>query len=231
METNMKMERTPALKLGRTTLLLSAAGLVTMLLTIVFELTETQLGVYIFKPLTTILITVVALVALAPPSVRYKRAVVLGLLFSLLGDILLMVPGDLFLFGLVSFLIAHLLYISAFVSIGGWFRTLVGALPFAIVAVVLGIVLWPDLGEMRVPALVYMVVILIMAWQAFGQWRQTGQTRALLAFTGAILFVISDLSLAVNRFVTPIELSAILVLGTYYPAQWLIALSAGNKQP
>lgn len=231
MESDLRMEGTQPRQLGRNTMLLSTAGLVTMVLTIVFELTETQTAVYLFKPLTTILIAAIALVSLAPPSIQYKRAIMAGLLFSLAGDILLMVPGDLFLFGLVSFLIAHLFYIFAFVSIGGWFRTLVGAIPFAVIAIILGIVLWPDLGEMRVPALVYMVVILIMAWQAFGQWRQTGQTRALLAFIGAILFVISDLSLAINRFVTPIDLSAILVLGTYYPAQWLIALSAGNKNP
>ena len=59
----------------------------------------------------------------------------------------------------------------------------------------------------------------------------TGQTRAFLAFVGAILFVISDLALAVNRFASPIDMAALLVLGTYYPAQWLIALSAGREYP
>ncbi len=84
---------------------------------------------------------------------------------------------------------------------------------------------------MRMPALIYMVIILVMAWQAFGQWRQIGEWRALLAFIGALLFVFSDLALAVNRFANPIDMAALVVLGTYYPAQWLIALSAGREHP
>ena len=115
--------------------------------------------------------------------------------------------------------------------VGGFYRTFWGTIPFLLVGIVLGIVLWPDLGDMKSPVLAYMIIILIMAWQALGQWRQTGEIRALLAFLGAILFVISDLALAVNRFATPIDMAALLVLGTYYPAQWLIALSAGQEHP
>ncbi|MGW8319908.1 MAG: lysoplasmalogenase family protein, partial [Candidatus Promineifilaceae bacterium] len=49
-------------------------------------------------------------------------------------------------------------------------------------------------------------------------------------FAGTLLFVASDSLLAVNRFVYDLgDLAPILVLGTYYPAQWLIAQSAGRK--
>lgn len=222
---------TKTMPLGRQTLALSFLALATTILTIFFDVNEARTAIYIFKPLSTILILVIAFIALRPPSPRYKQRIIIGLIFSLVGDVLLMLPGDLFLFGLVSFLIAQLFYIAAFVSEGGWYRSLLGTLPFITIAIFLAIILWEDLGDMRIPALIYMVVIVMMAWQAFGQWRQTGENRALLAFIGAVLFVISDLSLAVNRFVSPIELSAILVLGSYYPAQWLIALSAGHEHP
>ncbi len=217
--------------LGRATILLSLLALVSAILTIYFDLAESQTTLYLFKPLTTILILMVAVVTRQPPSARYKQAIIAGLIFSLVGDVVFIIPEDLFLFGLVSFLIAHLFYIKAFVSVGGFYRSLLGALPFLFSGIILAIILWPDLGDMRAPALIYMVIILVMAWQALGQWRQSGETRALLAFVGAILFVISDLALAVNKFANPIDMAALVVLGTYYPGQWLIALSAGHEHP
>ncbi|MGD8855339.1 MAG: lysoplasmalogenase family protein, partial [Chloroflexota bacterium] len=84
---------------------------------------------------------------------------------------------------------------------------------------------------MLIPALAYLVVILLMAWQGLGHWRQTGETRSLLAFLGVLLFVASDSFLAVNRFVIDLgDLAPILVLGTYYPAQGLIGQSAGREK-
>jgi len=219
------------MRFGRVTILLSLLTLVSASLTIIFDLNESEVGLYTFKPISTILIIIIAVLANKPPSNRYKRAIIAGLIFSLIGDVVLILPGDVFLIGLVSFLIAHLFYIAAFVMVGGFYRTFWGTIPFLLVGIVLGIVLWPDLGDMKSPVLAYMIIILIMAWQALGQWRQTGEIRALLAFLGAILFVISDLALAVNRFATPIDMAALLVLGTYYPAQWLIALSAGQEHP
>ena len=83
---------------------------------------------------------------------------------------------------------------------------------------------------MLIPALVYLVIILVMAWQGYGHWRQTLETRSMLAFVGVLLFVASDSFLAVNRFVYDLDkLAPILILGTYYPAQWLIAQSAVRK--
>jgi uncharacterized membrane protein YhhN len=84
---------------------------------------------------------------------------------------------------------------------------------------------------MLYPALIDTLVILTMSWQALGQWKQTGERRAFLAFIGSLLFIASDSALAINRFTNPIELAPLIVLGTYYPAQWLISLSAGSDHP
>jgi len=213
-------------------------GLITIVLTIVaavlagmtigFELIEAEVAVYVFKPLTITTILAIALLSLEYPTVHYRWMIVFGLVLSLIGDILLMLPYDLFLSGLVAFLIAQIFYTSAFISAGGFYRSIKGALPFLLYGVVLVIYLWPSLGDMLIPALVYTVVILTMAWQALGQWRQTKEKRALLAFIGALLFVASDTALAINRFANPLELAPLIILGTYYPAQWLIAVSVGR---
>lgn len=71
---------------------------------------------YIAKPLATIAIIVLAATATNPLSARYQRYMVGGLVLSLLGDVLLMLPTDLFAFGLGAFLLAHLCYISAFLG-------------------------------------------------------------------------------------------------------------------
>jgi len=86
-------------------------------------------------------------------------------------------------------------------------------------------ILAPHLGKMKLPVLVYMVVILVMAWQAWERWHQTGQSAALLAFLGAVLFCISDSALAVNRFRGSYKMARLLTLSTYFAAQWLIARS------
>ena len=205
--------------------------LLAAILTITVDMIGLRPATYILKPVTILLIMAIVLAAREHPSARYQRTLLVGLILSLLGDILLALPQDLFIFGLVSFLLAQICYIYAFSSVQGFDRSPARALPFLIIGILLAAILWVDLGEMRIPALIYMVVILIMAWQAMGFWRLTGDKRAFLAFAGAVLFVISDLSLAVNRFVSPFEWSSILVLGTYYPAQWLIGLSAGEDHP
>src|SRR5258708_3354306 len=72
--------------------------------------------VYVFKPLTTGLILLLALIASGPELARYQWAIVTSLAFSLAGDVFLMLPGDLFLAGLLSFLVAHIAYLVAFTS-------------------------------------------------------------------------------------------------------------------
>jgi uncharacterized membrane protein YhhN len=59
------------------------------------------------------------------------------------------------------------------------------------------------------------------------RWSQTGQSQALLAFLGAVLFLVSDSALAVNRFRGHYKSAPALILSTYFAAQWLIARSVG----
>jgi uncharacterized membrane protein YhhN len=186
--------------------------------------------VYLFKPLTIVFILLIAVQAGWPDVSRYKVAIIAGLVCSLAGDIFLMLPSDRFVAGLVSFLFAHLFYIAAFTS-GTGFGFSWRSLPCAIYVVLILSILAPHLGEMKLPVVVYMVVILVMAWQAWERWPQAGQSATLLAFLGAVLFVVSDSALAVNRFRGGYQSAQALILSTYFAAQWLIARSVGQEPP
>ena len=179
---------------------------------------------YVFKPATTLLITAIAASASQAVDQRYRRLVVAGLVCSLAGDVFLMLPGDWFVPGLASFLVAHLLYLSAFVR-GGWRAS---PWPAVVCGAYLMILMWwllPQAGAVRVPVALYGLTITAMAWQALERWRALRTAAAALAAAGALLFVASDSALAVNRFAWPFALSPLAVMGTYVPAQWLIARS------
>lgn len=184
--------------------------------------------VYSFKPLTTVLILLIAVQAGSPDLPLYKYAIIAGLICSLAGDIFLMLPSDQFIAGLASFFVAHLFYITAFTSGTGFGFSLWLLAPFVIFGVVIFRILSPHLGKMRTPVVAYMAVILVMAWQAWERLAQTGQIGALLASIGAVLFVVSDSALALDRFRGRFKSARALVLSTYYAAQWLIAFSVSK---
>jgi uncharacterized membrane protein YhhN len=189
------------------------------------DYTARRYVVYLFKPLTMLLVLVIALQS--STSAFYQEALLAGLLFSLAGDVFLMLPSDRFALGLASFLVAHLCYIAAFATDASLAASAAALLPFAVAAAIVYRLLWPKLGRLKIAVLAYVVVIVVMAWQATLRWLVIGEPGALLACIGASLFVISDGALAINRFHRPFRAAQALVLGTYFTAQWLIALSIG----
>ncbi|NOY77003.1 MAG: lysoplasmalogenase [Calditrichaeota bacterium] len=206
-------------------LLLTILIAVSAVLAILTDYSGPRIGHYIFKPLTTTAIFVLALYLGWHQHTWYRTAILIGLLFSLAGDIFLMLPKDRFLPGLVSFLIAHLFYISAFTAGRGFGFTWWLFLIVLIYGMSIFFYLKKDLGSFTVPVLVYVMVILTMVWQAGENWLATPKTAFLFAFAGAFLFALSDSTLAVNRFRKKFPAARALVLGSYFLAQWLIALS------
>jgi uncharacterized membrane protein YhhN len=190
-----------------------------------YQTTRTQ--VYIFKPLTTGLIILIALSGGRSVPPPYQSLIFVGLLFCLGGDILLMLPPRYFILGLLSFLIGHLLYIAAFVADAGFSLSWWG-LPLLLFGSLIYGLLHPHLGRLRVPVIVYIVIILLMAWQALGRWGASPSTGTLLAAVGALAFVFSDSALALDRFRGRFRHARLLVLSSYWLAQWLIALSVGG---
>ncbi len=185
--------------------------------------------IYIFKPLATTSIILIAFLSVKGNFSKYNIAILVGLLFSLGGDVFLMLPSDQFIAGLVSFLTAHLFYIFAF-STGREIKLSLTGLPFLLYSILFYLMLYPYLEEMKLPVLAYVAVILIMGWQAFERWNHSKNTFTLLAFSGAFLFIFSDSVLALNKFREPFEIARALNLSTYFIAQWMIALSVLQRK-
>jgi uncharacterized membrane protein YhhN len=199
---------------------------------------------WIAKPLTTLLIAGIILqhrrnagpwptTSESAGPRAYSTAILLGMAFSCLGDIALMLPFDAFVPGLIAFLLAHLCYIVAFRA---GFRAGRGLrFAAAVLAVFAGINLaglWPLLpNDLRIPVVVYVVVLALMATLALARaWVKnaaipSAPTSARWAATGAVLFVISDSVLAWDRFGGGLPAATLYVLSTYYAAQYCIARS------
>jgi uncharacterized membrane protein YhhN len=206
--------------------ILTTLVFVSSILAILAAYQNRQFTHYLFKPLTVIFIILVALQPNQPTSSFYRYAILAGLLFSLAGDVFLMLPRDrFFIQGLISFLIAHLFYIAAFVFESKRALSLRSVIPFLIYGCLMLRVLWPHLGKMRVPVLFYMLALLMMGWAATGRWIITEQPGSLLAMLGALFFIASDSLLALDKFKGRFRSAQLLTFGTYVIAQWLIALS------
>lgn len=159
----------------------------------------------------------------------------LGLVFSLAGDIFLMLPGNFFIPGLVAFLLAHVMYLVGFnlsitsISV----PVLIAALIFLGGTQLLYRRLARSLSErkedrLKLPIAVYTTVISLMAVSAMFTLANPAWVplHAIIATCGAVLFVISDSLLAWNRFVAPVPHAALLVMVTYHLGQLGIILGA-----
>lgn len=185
---------------------------------------------WVCKPLTTVLILWTAWRSAPPLSERYRRWIAVGMLFSLAGDVFLMLPQDAFVPGLVAFLVAHLCFIRALLDDARF-----AARPLALLAC-LGYaalnlwLLWPSLpAALYAPVVVYVVVLATMGGQAASRaWWHAGDALAAparWAAVGALLFMLSDTLIAWNRFRLAIPWAALWILATYYAALWCLARS------
>ena len=206
--------------------ILTIAILTSALLTVRAEYRGPRSWVYVCKPLTVVLIILVALQNESGAPRAYQTLVVAGLVCSLAGDVCLMLPRDRFLAGLACFLAAHLCYVAAFASdsgrgVSGW-----AGLALLVYGVWMLGRLWPRLGSLKGPVAAYVVVILFMVWLALSRWLGAGPAGGAWAAAGALLFAASDSLLAWDRFKGDFRAAQALILSTYFAAQWLIAFSA-----
>src|SRR5258706_11528765 len=96
------------------TLTLSLIALISAIITIVAKLRENELLQFIFKPLTILAIILMVFLNSSAPITFYQRAILIGLIFSLIGDVFLIRQDRFFVQGLIAFLLGHLCYIAAF---------------------------------------------------------------------------------------------------------------------
>lgn len=173
-----------------------------------------------------VLCMLVWVVRVGVPS-SYRAWIIPGLGFSALGDILLEIPANLFLYGLLSFLIAHLCYIAAYLSRRKALDVL-HAWPFwgYGVAMFVFLLYYGKMGALMIPVGVYTFVICSMLWRASSLYRADlprGTVHA--AFWGALLFALSDSTIALNKFHAPVPGARYIIMLLYWIGQTGIAAS------
>jgi uncharacterized membrane protein YhhN len=153
-----------------------------------------------------------------------QRQVIAALVFSGIGDISL--ERGLFTLGLGAFLVAHLFYLSVFCRHLRMTRQGVAALlGLAIYGAAVVTYLSPHLGEMATPVYLYMTVIFAMAGAAV-----SGRDNHPLVALGAVLFVLSDSLIAINRFAEPVPGAKYAIMVLYYAGQYFLTHDARRPQ-
>ncbi|HEY2345147.1 MAG TPA: lysoplasmalogenase [Xanthomonadaceae bacterium] len=190
---------------------------------------------YLCKPLATVLLLAMAARAAQPVAMRYRTLVCAGLVLSLAGDVFLMLPIDLFVAGLLSFLLAHLCYIAAFAGGSSWSARALALLAYAAIAAANLTALLPHVpADLKPAVLGYVAVLVLMAAMAGARaWSLRGDALAKparVAAVGGALFVVSDSLLAWDKFGGGIPEAALFVLASYYAAQWCIARSVDRAK-
>jgi uncharacterized membrane protein YhhN len=174
---------------------------------------------------------VLAIMVQPHPIYRYYYFLISGLILCLVGDVFLALPQKkMFLYGLFSFLSGHIIYIFAFLSLskpgpGLW----IVLLTVMLVSGVFYYWLAPYLVSMRLPVLMYVVVISIMivaAWSVTGNLDLLPSGRIMIV-AGAFSFYLSDMFVARDRFYKKEFLNRLAGLPLYYTGQFLLAFSAG----
>ncbi len=206
------------------TILLIVLSLTTAIVNIVANYRNQVNLIYVSKPLTMVWIILLAVLTDGADT-NYQWWIVAGLLFSLAGDVFLMLPKDRFIEGLGSFLIAHLCYIVGFCQLTGFGGSPSNLIIWLVPAVIVYQRLAPHLGKIKPAVILYIAAIAVMAWQGTEMGLLVSGNRGWWAIAGVSLFVISDSVLAINRFRQQFHAAQGIVLGTYFPAQLCLALT------
>jgi uncharacterized membrane protein YhhN len=196
---------------------------------LVAEQREWRTGIWIFKPLASTAFIATALAAGALEGGSYGALVLAGLVLSWWGDVLL-IPEDrpaIFRAGILAFLLGHVAYVVAFASRGldpTWATVTIVVL----VAPVVAVVRWlrPNVpAELKIAVYAYVAVISMMLISAFAAWPSTLDPRIPI---GALMFYVSDLAVARDRFIAPGFSNRTWGLPLYYGGQLVLASTAGG---
>jgi uncharacterized membrane protein YhhN len=183
---------------------------------------------YIAKPLLLIAL----LVFFTKQSQKLHKSVriltSIALVCSLFGDVFLMFDDQnqlFFILGLVAFLIAHIFYVLVFLKHRNTNKS-----PYLFITALilyantLFYFIKSNLGDLLIPVVVYMLVILSMATTAFMRHQKVNSLSFSLVLLGAFFFLISDSLLSLNLFYKPLPLANISIMTTYALAQYLIVI-------
>ncbi|WP_255637098.1 lysoplasmalogenase [Dyadobacter sp. NIV53] len=214
-----------------TKLIFSIFFIIISLTEIIADLSGNKILIYLTKPLIMVSVIIYSFQTKTQRKVRGLLFFNAGLFFALFGDIFLMIQEeDLFIPGLASFLSMQILYAYAFyldnpLKLTSKFAYIRLA-PFLLFAITFYIILQPYLTGIviKIAVAIYALGIASMAWMSFLRKNKVSNGSFLMVVNGAILFLISDSVIAVDKFITAIPLNTVWVMSTYCFAQYLIAI-------
>jgi uncharacterized membrane protein YhhN len=194
-------------------------------------ITDVEILDTICKPL--IILTLIACYLTTISKEDRSRTLILALICSGVGDILLMFhdeTGSFFMMGLIAFLISHVFYIFTYRQqqhnqsengLQGIQRIRL-AFPIILSGTGLVFILYPVLGDFKIPAMLYALAVVVMTLNALLRLGKTTAPSFWMVFSGAILFMFSDSLLAINKFREPLPFGNVWIMTTYISAQYLI---------
>ena len=164
------------------------------------------------------------------PRKQDSILIIVALIFSFLGDVFLMLDQStplFFIMGLVAFLLTHIFYIIYFLKISSGKRSFLSKHPIVILLVAcygggLLYVLAPFVGDLLLPVIIYAITICTMFLCSIHVYYKVNRRSGNLFIAGAMLFVISDTLLAINKFYAAFAVAPFLIMLTYCSAQYLI---------
>ena len=193
---------------------------------------------YFIKPCIAISLLVMLYVSTKLKG-RFHKRLFTGLIFALLGDVLLMFvwkDQSYFTYGLMAFMLCHIFYTRAFyldfkskpeLDKKGARIAIIGC---AILSIGFYFFIRPHLGEMKLPVMAYIFVISLMTMMACFRNLRVNASSFNLILTGALFFLLSDGLIAYDKFVKGFDFSGLLIIATYMIAQYLITIGAVERQ-
>ena len=205
------------------TTILSIIAAISAGITIFSSYSDNKLALYVFKPLTTILVIILSVLFSRVSFHNHNELIFTGLVFCLLGDIFLMLHQK-FMQGLISFLIAHILFLSFF-YLKSETHNYYLLIPVYLIGLTVYGILFNKLGKMKFPVFIYLTILFLMAWSGISFYFTTHSPAAEIIAVAVVLFVFSDANIAFNKFNKPYKLAEFLILSAYFVSIYLIAFS------
>ena len=184
------------------------------------------------------LIPLLSISVILSGKMESKPLLISAMFFSWIGDVVLLFANQgviYFIIGLVSFLIAHLFYIILFSKLQKVINLKYKRFIPLVLLYLVGFLyfLWEKLGGMKIPVIIYALVISTMLLVAIKGYFTWNSKSGKLLLIGAVFFVLSDSILAINKFYVTIYLSSFWIMSTYITALFLIVkgvLNLNSKQ-
>lgn len=172
-------------------------------------------------------IMILLLVAMKNLSGQDRIFIASALFLSAMGDVLLALSlKQSFIYGLAAFAAAHMCYTACFYRWRAWQkRHLIGLTILGLYVLFMLLLLLPATGKLQIPVLIYLIIISAMVYSAIG-----AKMPDYSILLGATLFVLSDSLLATHKFLFPLPYVSILVMSTYYSAQYFLLEGCIKKQ-